>query len=75
LTQQSPPPEYANKLGKDGKLTQEECEQHKTNNLCLFWQSGHSVTSCLNSSSNTSKTKAKASTLALNSDTPSSLKN
>jgi hypothetical protein len=75
-TQQSPPPEYANKLGKDGKLTQEERERRKTNNLCLFCgQSGHSVTSCPKSSSNASKTKAKASTLAPNSDTPSSSKN
>jgi hypothetical protein len=63
-------------LGKDGKLTQEECKQCKTNNLCLFCgQSGHSVTSCPKSSSNASKTKAKALTLALDSDTLSSLKN
>ena len=72
-TPQTLTPEYVNKLGKDGKLTPEERERRKANNLCLFCgQSGHLVNSCPKSSSNASKTKARASTLVSNSDTRSS---
>ena len=71
----TPQPEYVNKLGKDGKLTSEERERRKANNLCLFCgQSGHSVNNCPKSSSNASKTKARASALVSNSDSPSNSK-
>ena len=71
-----PPPEYANKLGKDGKLTPEERERHQTNKLCLFCgHPGHTVNNCPKSTSNASKVRGRASTLAQNPDTPSDSKN
>jgi hypothetical protein len=37
-------PNLAEKLGKDGKLTQQECQRRQGNNLCLFCgQAGHQV--------------------------------
>ena len=69
----TPPPEYVNKLGKDGKLTPEERERRRANKLCLFCGlPGHTVENCPKSTSNASKTKGRASALAPNSDAPSS---
>jgi len=39
--------DHSDKLGKDGKLTPQECQCHFNNKLCLvFGQSGHIVTTC-----------------------------
>ena len=46
---------YADKLGKDGKLTPEEKEHHHMNNLCMFCGSKHKTEDC-------NKCKAVAST-------------
>lgn len=41
------PKPYADKLGKDGKLTQKERQHRFTNNLCLFCGSaGHTADIC-----------------------------
>jgi hypothetical protein len=43
-------PDLTEKLGKDGKLTQQEHQHHQDNNLCLFCgQAGHRVHECLRS--------------------------
>jgi hypothetical protein len=43
-------PDLTGKLGKDGKLTQQECQHCQDNNLCLFCgQAGHQVRECLRS--------------------------
>jgi Retroviral aspartyl protease len=40
-------PDLMDKLGKDGKLTQQECQRRQDNNLCLFCgQDGHRVREC-----------------------------
>jgi transposase len=40
-------PDLTEKLGKDGKLTQQECQRRQDNNLCLFCgQAGHRVREC-----------------------------
>ncbi len=51
----SNPKPYAEKLGKDGHLTQEEKDCHRKNNLCMFCGSKHKTEDC-------NKCKAMAST-------------
>jgi hypothetical protein len=71
----APPPDYANKLGKDGKLTAEERSRRILNKLCLFCGlASHNAANCPKSSSNASKTKAWSSNLDQKSDTPSDSK-
>src|SRR5437016_2810729 len=49
----------ADKLGKDGKLTQQERQRRFDNNLCLFCGgTGHTARDCLKSLSSASKAKA-----------------
>lgn len=53
------PKPYADKLGKDGKLTQEERQRRFTNNLCLFCGgSGHTASDCSKKSSSAAKARA-----------------
>lgn len=53
------------KLGKDGKLTQEERQRRFDNNLCMFCGGvGHTAAACTKSSSNASKTKARGAQVA-----------
>ena len=48
-------------LGKDGKLTEEEHQQHIKDKLCMFCgQPGHMAKDCPKSSSKSAKTKARA---------------
>lgn len=55
------PKPYADKLGKDGKLTPEERQRRFANNLCLFCAApGHSASACPKKSS--SAVKARAAT-------------
>ena len=57
-SRQNKKPNLSNKLGKDGKLTSEECTCRFTNNLCMFCiGTGHKVSEC---QKNTSTSKAKA---------------
>jgi Retrotransposon gag protein len=57
-------PEYANKLGKDGKLTPEERNRRLMNKLCLFCaQPGHNAINCPKSSSNASRAKARSANI------------
>ena len=51
----SNPKPYADKLGKDGHLTQEEKDCRQKNNLCMFCESKHKTEDC-------NKRKAAAST-------------
>jgi Zinc knuckle len=40
-------PDLTDKVSKDGKLPQQECQHHQDNNLCLFCgQAGHRVREC-----------------------------
>lgn len=49
------------KLGKDGKLTQQERQRRFDNNLCLFCGgTGHTAKECPKSSSSAAKAKARA---------------
>ena len=51
----------ADKLGKDGKLTQQERQRRFNNNLCMFCGGvGHTAKDCPKSSSSASKAKARA---------------
>ena len=53
------PKPYADKLGKDGKLTQEERNRRFANNLCLFCSgAGHMATACPKKSSMAAKARA-----------------
>lgn len=50
---------YADKLGKDGKLTAEERQRRFTNNLCLFCGgAGHSANACPKKTSSAAKARA-----------------
>ncbi len=51
----SNPKPYADKLGKDGHLTQEEKDHRRKNNLCMFCGGKHKTEDC-------NKRKAMAST-------------
>ncbi len=42
----SNPKPYADKLGKDGRLTQEEKDRHRKNNLCMFCGGKHKTEDC-----------------------------
>ncbi|SJL12794.1 uncharacterized protein ARMOST_16225 [Armillaria ostoyae] len=42
----STPKPYADKLGKDGHLTQEEKDCRKKNNICMFCRSKHKTDNC-----------------------------
>ncbi len=42
----SNPKPYADKLGKDGHLTQEEKDRHRKNNLCMFCEGKHKTEDC-----------------------------
>ena len=42
----SAPKPYADKLGKDGRLTQEEKDRCKKNNLCMFCGGKHKTDDC-----------------------------
>jgi hypothetical protein len=60
-TPPKPTPEYANKLGKDGKLTTEERNRRILHKLCLFCgRPGHVAADCDKSTSLASKAKARA---------------
>lgn len=51
----------SDKLGKDGKLTQQERQRRFDNNLCLFCGgTGHTAKECPKSTSSASKAKARA---------------
>ena len=51
----------ADKLGKDGKLTQQERQRRYDNNLCMFCGGvGHTAASCPKASSSAAKAKARA---------------
>ena len=51
----------ADKLGKDGKLTQQERQRRLDNNLCLFCGGpGHTAANCNKASSAAAKAKARA---------------
>jgi len=40
-------PDLTNKLGKDGKLTADECKRHLDNNVCMFCRGpGHFADNC-----------------------------
>jgi hypothetical protein len=59
----SAPNPLADKLGKDGKLTQQERQRRFDNNLCMFCGgSGHTAKDCNKSTSSASKAKARAAT-------------
>ncbi|SJL07237.1 uncharacterized protein ARMOST_10580 [Armillaria ostoyae] len=55
----STPKPYADKLGKDGHLTQEEKDRHKKNNLCMFCGGKHKTDDC-NKRKATASTKGRA---------------
>jgi len=51
----------ADKLGKDGKLTQQERQRRFDNRLCMFCGGpGHTAANCSKASSSAAKTKARA---------------
>ena len=51
----------ADKLGKDGKLTQQERQRRFDNNLCMFCGgTGHTAANCTKVSSSAAKAKARA---------------
>jgi hypothetical protein len=51
----------ADKLGKDGKLTQQERQRRFDNNLCMFCGGvGHTAANCKKASSSAAKAKARA---------------
>ena len=51
----------ADKLGKDGKLTQQERQRRFDNNLCMFCGGvGHTAANCTKASSSAAKAKARA---------------
>ena len=57
----NPPKPYADKLGKDGKLTSEERQRHFANHLCLFCGgAGHNVDACPKKSAAAKARAAKA---------------
>ena len=47
LEKPKPNPDLTGKLGKDGKLTPQECQCHMDNSLCLFCRkTGHITKEC-----------------------------
>src|SRR3984957_294083 len=59
-------PDFSDKLGKDGKLTQAERTRRFNNNLCLFCGGvGHTAKECPKSSSSATKAKAHAALTSL----------
>jgi hypothetical protein len=53
----------SDKLGKDGKLTQQERQRRFDNNLCMFCGgSGHTASNCSKATSSASKAKGRAAT-------------
>ncbi|CDO74368.1 hypothetical protein BN946_scf184355.g16 [Trametes cinnabarina] len=61
---------YADKLGKDGKLTQEECQCRFANNLCLFCRGSGHVSAVCPKKTNT-PAKGRAAQTSKNPETPS----
>ncbi len=55
----SNPKPYADKLGKDGRLTQEEKDRRRKNNLCMFCGGKHKTEDC-NKCKATTSTKGRA---------------
>ena len=54
-------PDLSSKLGKDGKLTQQERQRRMDNKLCLFCgKGGHVAHDCRKTMSSASKAKARA---------------
>ena len=54
---------YSDKLGKDGKLTQEERQRRFANNLCLFCGGpGHTAGACPKKTSSAAKARAAQAT-------------
>ncbi|CDO76450.1 hypothetical protein BN946_scf185018.g3 [Trametes cinnabarina] len=67
----TPAKPYADKLGKDGKLTPEERQQRFANNLCLFCGgAGHTAGACPKKTSSASKARAAQATPAAPAPTP-----
>ena len=59
-TSKSATPDAPSHLRKDGKLTEEECQQHIKDKLCMFCgQPGHMAKDCPKSTSKSAKTKAR----------------
>jgi len=55
--------ELLDKLGKDGKLTSEECKRRFNMNLCMFCgATGHKAKDCLKSGSRAAKARAATAT-------------
>ena len=53
-------PDAPSHLGKDGKLTEEECQRHIKDKLCMFCgHPGHMAKDCPKSTSKSTKTKAR----------------
>ena len=67
----TPPKPYADKLGKDGKLTPEERQRRISKGLCLFCgEAGHSANACPKKSNPQAKARAAQATPAPDSETP-----
>lgn len=61
----TPAKSYSDKLGKDGKLTQEERQRRFANNLCLFCgASGHKLNDCPKKNSTAAKGRAASASSA-----------
>ena len=60
-SRQNKKPNLSSKLGKDSKLTSEECAHQFANNLCMFCGgTGHKASECPKNTSSASKAKAHA---------------
>ncbi|CDO78214.1 hypothetical protein BN946_scf184887.g2 [Trametes cinnabarina] len=67
----TPAKPYADKLGKDGKLTPEERQRRFANNLCLFYGgAGHTAGACPKKTSSAFKARAAQATPAALAPTP-----
>ena len=61
--QKKPNSDLSSKLGKDGKLTQQECQRHFDQNLCLFCsKGGHVAKDCSKATSSAAKGRSATTT-------------